>query len=99
MQPSNPPTLDWRAVPSHVAEGPPEVRHADGWLVCETCSDHYATIMAAAPIMLAALKKALPRLEDNARFLRSIQAHNSQVVPAFEAVETVKAALAKAGAS
>jgi hypothetical protein len=95
----SPPTLDWHAVPSHVAEGPPEVRHADGWLVCETCSDHYATIMAAAPMMVEALKKALPRLEDNARFLRDIQAHAGQVVAAFDAVEAVKAALAKAGAA
>lgn len=50
-------------------------------------------------MMVEALEKALPRLEDNARFLRDIQAHAGQVVPAFDAVEAVKAALAKAGAA
>lgn len=53
------PTLDWGYVPSHLTEGPSEVRHKDGWLVCETCSDSYAMLMAAAPKMLEALREIL----------------------------------------
>lgn len=50
------PTLEWKAVPSHVAEGPAEVRHKDGWLVCEVPADSYAHLIAAAPELLDALK-------------------------------------------
>lgn len=50
------PTLDWVAVPSHVAEGPAGVRHKDGWLVCEVSADSYAHLIAATPELLAALK-------------------------------------------
>lgn len=53
------PTLEWRAIPSHIAEGAAEVRHKDGWLVCEVSSDRYASLIAAAPDLLAALKDVL----------------------------------------
>jgi len=56
------PTLEWRYVPSHVAEGPSEVRHKDGWLVCETCSDSYARLMASSPDLVEALKSCLIEL-------------------------------------
>ncbi len=51
------PTLDWVAVPSHVAEGPAEVRHKDGWLVCLVPADSYAKLIAAAPELLEALRE------------------------------------------
>lgn len=53
------PTLDWVAVPSHAAEGPAEVRHKDGWLVCEVPADSYARLMAAAPDVLSSLKMVM----------------------------------------
>ena len=42
-----------------------------------------------------ALKNALPHLEENARYLRDMQAHAGKVVDAFKAVDVVKAALVK----
>ena len=42
-----------------------------------------------------ALTVALPHLEENARYLRDMQAHAGKVVDAFKAVDVVKAALAK----
>ena len=55
-----------------------------------------ARLIAAAPDLLAALKVALPRLQDNARFLRDIQAHAGKVVDAFDAVKAVEMAIARA---
>lgn len=56
-----------------------------------------AHLIAAAPDLLAALKLALPQLQDNALFLRNIQAHAGKVVDAFSAVKAVEAAIDKAG--
>lgn len=50
----------------------------------------------AAPNSLAALRGALPHLEDNARFLRDMQAHAGKVVAAYDAVKTAKEAIARA---
>ncbi len=47
----------WTWVPWHVAEGPSEVRCAEGWLVCTTSSDDHARLIAAAPELLDALRK------------------------------------------
>lgn len=55
---SDAPSLEWKAIPSHIAEGPAEVRHKDGWLVCEVSADSYARLIAAAPDMLEALQAA-----------------------------------------
>ena len=55
------PTLDWVAVPSHIAEGPAEVRHKDGWLVCEVPADSYANLIAAAPELLKAAQELADR--------------------------------------
>ncbi len=44
----------WTWVPWHVAEGPSEVRCAEGWLVCTTSSDDHARLIAAAPELLEA---------------------------------------------
>lgn len=60
----------WRYAPWHVAEGEPEVRARDGWIVCTTCGDDYARLIAAAPELLDALKaldeSILGRAESNA---------------------------------
>ncbi|CAH1657572.1 hypothetical protein CHELA1G11_13033 [Hyphomicrobiales bacterium] len=38
----------WKYVPQHVAEGPSEVRHPDGWLICTTSSDELAALIVRA---------------------------------------------------
>ena len=39
----------WRYVPAHIAEGDPEVRAPEGWLICTTSSESNAILIAAAP--------------------------------------------------
>ncbi len=55
-----------------------------------------ASLIAAAPDMLEALKEALSHLDENARFLRDIQAHAGKVSDAFSSADKVRAAIAKA---
>ncbi len=38
----------WKYVPQHIAEGPSEVRHPDGWLICTTPSDELAALIVRA---------------------------------------------------
>lgn len=82
-----PPTLDWYAVPWHVAEGPAQVRHKDGWLVCEVPADSYAALIAASPDILKALDELVDSLD-------------SGYVPDGDGLilKEARAALAKAGA-
>lgn len=55
-----------------------------------------ALLASLAPTMLEALIEALPMLEDNARFLRDIQASPAQIVRAFGAAASVKEAIDRA---
>lgn len=84
---SGAPTLEWKAVPSHVAEGPAEVRHKDGWLVCEVSADSYAYLIAAAPEMAEALR--FIAAQENLTF--------AECLIAEKIVGVARDALAKAG--
>lgn len=54
----------WEMVPWHVVEGAPQVRHRDGWLVCETADNRTARLIAAAPLMYEELEAAHFALAD-----------------------------------
>lgn len=45
----------WKFVPSHIAEGPAEVRAPEGWLICCTSSDEDAELIASTPDLLEVL--------------------------------------------
>lgn len=53
----------------------------------------HASLVEENARLRGALKTALPRLEDNARFLRDMQAHAGVVAAAFDAVNAVTEAL------
>lgn len=86
MRPS--PTLEWVSVPAHIAEGPAQVLHKDGWLVCEVSADSYARLIAAAPDLLAV---ALAQ-----EALMSTPGDPSENIQ--QVIKMRRAALAKAGA-
>jgi len=81
---STAPTLDWVAVPSHLAEGPAEVRHKDGWLVCEVSADSYARLIAAAPELLEALRLARTALVTSAMVIGDFEAAKSPFIRDFD---------------
>ena len=53
----------WRFVPSHVAEGPSEVRSPEGWLICTTSSDADAALIERAVNAYEPLKARLAEVE------------------------------------
>lgn len=53
----------WRFVPSHVAEGPSEVRSPEGWLICTTSSDADAALIERTVNAYEPLKARLAEVE------------------------------------
>lgn len=56
-------------------------------------ADQLASATTQAERLAAALKLAVPHLDDNFRFLRDIQAHSGNVTKAHDALTSARAAL------
>lgn len=65
----------WRFVPSHVAEGPSEVRSPEGWLICTTSSDADAALIERAVNEYEPLKARLAEVERERDELASKLSH------------------------
>ena len=97
----------WRFVPSHVAEGPSEVRSPEGWLICTTSSDADAALIERAVNAYEPLKARLAEVEgqrdrsragheDTARMLHSYIRLHAEIAKRALGAEDRVAVLEKA---